>query len=217
MSDTSTLRYSSDEQSPDRADYSYSYPPEYGFSRADGRAKARPLSRRLPPTPRPRPASVRPLPSIPHYMTCKRCRSCVTTEGSALSPSAVRLLSMLVTARFDRSPQLPPSARPFKGYAGKAALYTQMCVLHTPSPAALVLISLQVQRQGLPTRCTTHGHWRAHHAGGYVPTLQRLPRLVHRSRARRDREVEGRLLLSRTRARRFESADHSLRRVRQLR
>ncbi|KAL1703236.1 hypothetical protein EV121DRAFT_271246 [Schizophyllum commune] len=149
MSDTSTLRYSSDEQSPDRADYSYSYPPEYGFSRADGRAKARPLSRRLPPTPRPRPASVRPLPSIPHYMTCKRCRSCVTTEGSALSPSA-----------------LPPTARPFKGYAGKAALYTQMFNVRVSQPVVQLMVTgAHTMQEVMCRHCNAYLGWyivRAH-------------------------------------------------------
>ncbi|KAL1748856.1 hypothetical protein HDZ31DRAFT_29003 [Schizophyllum fasciatum] len=149
MSDTSTLRSSSDEHLPDRADYSYAYPSEYGFSRSDGRAKARPLSRRLPPTPRARPASVRPLPSIPHYMTCKRCRSCVTTESSALSASA-----------------FPPTARPFKGYAGKAALYTQMFNVRVSQPVVQLMVTgAHTMQEVMCRHCSAYLGWyivRAH-------------------------------------------------------
>ncbi|KAF7361869.1 Protein yippee-like [Mycena venus] len=65
--------------------------------------------RRLPAVPqaRARPLS-RPLPPIPKPLSCKQCKTTVTSYNATLPASAI-----------------PPESRTFRGFSGKASLFTE--------------------------------------------------------------------------------------------
>ncbi|KAJ6593927.1 hypothetical protein B0H19DRAFT_920440 [Mycena capillaripes] len=65
--------------------------------------------RRLPTVPhaRVRPLS-RPLPPIPRPLSCRVCKSCITSYNAILPASAI-----------------PPESRSFRGFSGKASLFTE--------------------------------------------------------------------------------------------
>ncbi|KAJ7218042.1 hypothetical protein GGX14DRAFT_695986 [Mycena pura] len=66
-----------------------------------------PCSRRLPSVPRP-PSFSRPLPPIPRPLSCKQCKTCITSYNALLPPSAI-----------------PSDRRDFRGFSGKASLFTE--------------------------------------------------------------------------------------------
>ncbi|KAJ7783203.1 hypothetical protein B0H16DRAFT_1495921 [Mycena metata] len=61
----------------------------------------------LPAVPRTRPTS-RPLPSIPRPLSCKACKTCITSCNAELPLSAI-----------------PPESPNFRGFSGKASLFTE--------------------------------------------------------------------------------------------
>ncbi|KAJ7680347.1 hypothetical protein DFH06DRAFT_947823, partial [Mycena polygramma] len=65
--------------------------------------------RRLPSVPHARERHLsRPLPPIPRPISCKQCKICITSYHAILPTSA-----------------LPPDSRTFRGYSGKASLFTE--------------------------------------------------------------------------------------------
>ncbi|KAJ7462336.1 hypothetical protein B0H11DRAFT_2055262 [Mycena galericulata] len=63
--------------------------------------------RRLPSVPHMRRTS-RPLPPIPRPLSCKQCKTCITSYNALFPPSAI-----------------PSDSRSFRGFSGKASLFTE--------------------------------------------------------------------------------------------
>ncbi|TFK44718.1 hypothetical protein BDQ12DRAFT_673449 [Crucibulum laeve] len=68
------------------------------------------LPRRLPPVPSTSKRTSRPraLPQIPRALACKQCQTCITSNNVIFPSSAI-----------------PPGSRTFKGFSGKALLFTE--------------------------------------------------------------------------------------------
>ncbi|KAL0955944.1 hypothetical protein HGRIS_002128 [Hohenbuehelia grisea] len=85
----------------------------------------------------------RPLPLIPHPLSCKTCRTCITSTNVLLPPSAV------------------PQARGFKGFAGKAWLFTDVNNVSLSRPGAhLMSTGVHTMQEITCGSCSTYLGWK---------------------------------------------------------
>lgn len=87
------------------------------------------VPRRLPPVPRSARPTSRPLPQVPRALACKQCRTCITSSKVLLPPTAVSIPSQFSTRQLT-SVQFPSDSRSFKGFSGKASLFTETYAVH---------------------------------------------------------------------------------------
>ncbi|KAF8893305.1 hypothetical protein BD779DRAFT_1669637 [Infundibulicybe gibba] len=78
--------------------------------------------RRLPPVPSP--GSSRPLPPIPQALACKRCYMCITSHNVLLPQGLI-----------------PPHSRSFRGFSGKASLFTETYNVKLSRPAVQLMVT----------------------------------------------------------------------------
>ncbi|KAJ7346649.1 hypothetical protein DFH08DRAFT_868933 [Mycena albidolilacea] len=95
--------------------------------------------RRLPtvPQPRARPLS-RPLPPIPKPLSCKQCKTCITSYNAVLA-------------------DIPPESRSFRGFSGKASLFTETYnVTLLPAKVQLMQTGAHLLAEITCTTCTAY-------------------------------------------------------------
>ncbi|KAJ7579216.1 hypothetical protein C8J56DRAFT_1169957 [Mycena floridula] len=106
--------------------------------------------RRLPAVPRARPTS-RPLPPIPRPLWCKQCRSSITSMNHLLPLSAI-----------------PEESRAFRGFSGKASLFTEIQHAAFSKPAVqLMATGAHTMAEITCSHCSTYLGWhiiKAHEA-----------------------------------------------------
>ncbi|KAJ6586950.1 hypothetical protein DFH09DRAFT_1308040 [Mycena vulgaris] len=95
--------------------------------------------RRLPSVPRPRPTS-RPLPAIPRPLSCKTCCNVITSLNASFPPSAI-----------------PSDSRSFRGFSGKAALFTETYNVNLSSPTVqLMATGAHTMQEVTCSSCTAY-------------------------------------------------------------
>ncbi|KAJ7132746.1 hypothetical protein C8R43DRAFT_1023079 [Mycena crocata] len=77
--------------------------------------------RRLPSLPRVHSMS-RPLPPIPRPLSCKQCKTCITSCNALFPPAAI-----------------PPESRSFRGFSGKASLFTETYNVNLSRPTVQLM------------------------------------------------------------------------------
>ncbi|ESK97175.1 yippee zinc-binding protein moh1 [Moniliophthora roreri MCA 2997] len=105
--------------------------------------------RRLPSLPRERPVSVsRPLPPAPHSLACKKCRTNVTSISLLLPLEAI-----------------PPNSRAFRGFSGKASLFTEMSnVRLSPPKVRLMATGAHTMQEINCAKCAGYLGWKINRA-----------------------------------------------------
>jgi hypothetical protein len=105
--------------------------------------------RRLPSVPsgHTRPTS-RPLPPIPRALACKQCMTAITSISSLLPLEAI-----------------PPESRAFRGFSGKASLFTETCnvILSTPR-VHLMATGAHTMQELTCSKCSTYLGWKINKA-----------------------------------------------------
>ncbi|KAG6911148.1 hypothetical protein DXG01_003888 [Tephrocybe rancida] len=111
------------------------------------------VPRRLPPVPLspairsslrpPRPIS-RPLPLVPRPLSCKQCKTCITSSHVLLPPSAY-----------------PPDSRIFKGFSGKASLFMEIYNVKLARPAVqLMATGAHTMQEITCSTCSSYLGWK---------------------------------------------------------
>ncbi|KAJ7096294.1 hypothetical protein C8R44DRAFT_644349 [Mycena epipterygia] len=96
--------------------------------------------RRLPSVPRVNSIESRPLPPIPRPLSCKTCKTCVTSCSAIFPPAA-----------------LPPNSRSFRGFSGKASLFTETYNVNLSHPKAyLMATGAHIMQEITCSNCTTY-------------------------------------------------------------
>ncbi|KAF5386111.1 hypothetical protein D9615_002252 [Tricholomella constricta] len=99
------------------------------------------VPRRLPPLPQP---TSRPLPLVPRSLACKRCKACITSSHVLLPPSSY-----------------PPDSRLFKGFSGKASLFTETYNVRLSSPAVqLMATGAHTMQEITCSSCSSYLGWK---------------------------------------------------------
>ncbi|KAJ8488668.1 hypothetical protein ONZ45_g5605 [Pleurotus djamor] len=95
----------------------------------------------------PGPTRRRPLPRIPHPLACKTCRSCITSTDVILRQADI------------------PSARGFKGFAGKASLFSEVYHVTMLKPGVhLMSTGAHTMREIVCASCETYLGWKIERA-----------------------------------------------------
>ncbi|KAK2463263.1 hypothetical protein APHAL10511_004918 [Amanita phalloides] len=99
--------------------------------------------RQLPPVP-PSPHSSRPLPKIPGPIACKKCHTCITSAKVHLPPSSY-----------------PPDSRGFRGFLGKASLFTETYNVKLGRPSVQLMVTGAHTMQEITcSQCSTYLGWK---------------------------------------------------------
>ncbi|KAJ3803032.1 hypothetical protein GGU11DRAFT_695456 [Lentinula aff. detonsa] len=137
--------------------------------------------RRLPTLPKERPSS-RPLPPIPRALACKECMTVITSISLLLPLEAI-----------------PPESRAFRGFSGKASLFTEIRNVVVSVPRVRLMATGAHTMQELTcTKCSAYLGWKITKAfeqserwkeGHYLMELENLcaridPNPSHPSRSR---------------------------------
>ncbi|PPQ63984.1 hypothetical protein CVT24_009413 [Panaeolus cyanescens] len=88
--------------------------------------------------------SSRPLPKIPRALTCKKCGTCITSHNVLLPQSSI-----------------PPNSRSFRGFSGKASLFTETynCKLAKPG-VQLMATGAHTMQEITCGVCSTYLGWK---------------------------------------------------------
>ncbi|KIM40115.1 hypothetical protein M413DRAFT_446269 [Hebeloma cylindrosporum] len=107
--------------------------------------------RRLPAPPKSSKRISRPLPKIPRALVCKGCGTCITSHNVLLPASSI-----------------PPDSRSFKGFSGKASLFTETYNVVLAKPGVqLMATGAHTMQEITCATCSTYLGWkivRAHEA-----------------------------------------------------
>lgn len=142
-----------------------------------------PSRRRLPSLPRARPVSAtRPLPPIPRPLWCKECRTCITSINHLLPLSAI-----------------PPESRAFRGFSGKASLFTEVQHVTLSRPSVqLMATGAHTMAQITCAKCSAYLGWqivRAHETsekwkeGNFLLELENLYAITDMQSTRDDQRI----------------------------
>ncbi|KAJ8076471.1 hypothetical protein PM082_000894 [Marasmius tenuissimus] len=108
-----------------------------------------PSPRRLPSVPRERPMSYsRPLPPVPRTLSCKHCRCKVTSISFLLPLEAI-----------------PPNSRAFRGFSGKASLFTEIHHVRLSTPKVrLMATGAHTMQEITCLSCSSYLGWKINRA-----------------------------------------------------
>ncbi|KDR75878.1 hypothetical protein GALMADRAFT_248617 [Galerina marginata CBS 339.88] len=100
--------------------------------------------RRLPAPPQQAKRISRPLPRIPRALACKKCSTSITSHNSLLPQSA-----------------MPPDSRSFRGFSGKAALFTETHNVALAKPGVQLMVTGAHTMQEITcSTCTAYVGWK---------------------------------------------------------
>ncbi|KAF8070465.1 hypothetical protein FPV67DRAFT_1779822 [Lyophyllum atratum] len=102
------------------------------------------VPRRLPQVPRSARPTSRPLPLVPRPLACKQCRTCITSSHVLLPPS-----------------YYPSDSRLFKGFSGKASLFTETYNVKLSRPAVqLMATGAHTMQEITCSSCSSYLGWK---------------------------------------------------------
>ncbi|KAF5322553.1 hypothetical protein D9619_001776 [Psilocybe cf. subviscida] len=103
-----------------------------------------PTPRRLPAPPNESRRISRPLPKVPRALACKQCGTSITSHSSILPESAI-----------------PPDSRSFRGFLGKALLFTDIYNIVLAKPGVQLMVTGAHTMQEITcATCTTYLGWK---------------------------------------------------------
>ncbi|KAF9475534.1 yippee-domain-containing protein [Pholiota conissans] len=121
---------------------------EYSNYPSTSRLSPNPNPRRLPAPPtitsKDAKRTSRPLPKIPRALVCKQCGTCITSHNVLLPSSSI-----------------PPNSRAFRGFIGKASLFTEIYNVNLAKPGVqLMATGAHTMQEITCATCSTYVGWK---------------------------------------------------------
>ncbi|KAF8630673.1 hypothetical protein AX15_002819 [Amanita polypyramis BW_CC] len=117
--------------------------------------------RQLPPVPSSPQRSSRPLPKIPRPIACKKCHTCITSVKVHLPPSSVSIFIPSRCRAHHLLGQYPPDSQGFRGFLGKASLFTETYNVKFSRPSVQLMVTGAHTMQEITcSQCSTYLGWK---------------------------------------------------------